>query len=59
MNHTARTTWVLFAIGVVHTITFGFTAVAAANDPGRFEPGHTPAVTVADTTHRPLAWRHG
>ncbi len=32
--------------------------IAAANDPHRFEPGHTPAVVVADTGGRPLTWRH-
>jgi hypothetical protein len=54
-----RTARVLFGIGVVHAITFGFLTVAAANDPHRFQPGHAPAAVVADTTDRPIAWRHG
>ncbi len=58
MNDTVRTCRVLLFCGVVHAITFGALTVAAANDPHRFEPGHTPAVVVADTTHRPLTWRH-
>ncbi len=57
MNDSIRTCRVLVLCGVIHAITFGFTAVAAANDPGRFEP-HTPAVNVADTTQRPTTWRH-
>jgi hypothetical protein len=57
MNDTIRTTWVLLFCGIVHAITFGFTTWAAANDPHRFEP-HTPAIVAADTTDRPITWRH-
>ncbi len=60
MNDTIRTCRVLLFCGVVHTLTFGFTAAAAANDPHRFDP-RQPAAVVAETDQptRPIAWRHG
>jgi hypothetical protein len=56
MNRTGRTFAALAAMTVGQLATLGVLACAAANDPHRLTPDQ-PAVTVADTTDRPITWR--